>query len=600
MIILGIIGFGMNPAACLLRDGKCVAFAEEERFTRIKISEGLFPANAIRYCLSVANISLSSVDHIAFGWDVHKYPFTIGRHFLTTYLKYKTKEMNSFHKEKENASILLGLEGLTDFHPSRIMPKIKEGFRSIGWKKNISKIEFVSHHLAHAYSAYFCSNFQKAGILTIDGHGEELCTQLSIGENNTIRAVETFPIPHSLGWFYAAITEYLGFLPYRDEGKVMGLAAYGEASKKNNKWVEPLSKVLKITDNDYEVNPTFTLFGGHYYGKRYTDALVKLLTDIDPLAEPILPGEKCFLNGNVQNKYLLQHYIDIAWAAQELLERAAVKLGKRLINDYGVKNLCIAGGVGLNCKMNGEILRQTGCENIFIQPASNDAGSALGAALYVAHAYGEDVHQPLKNAYCGPEYSNDEINTVLMSCGARFKKVNDPSQEAARFLEEGKVIGWFQGRMECGPRALGNRSILANPIFPGIKDRVNKDIKFREMWRPFCPSLIEEIKNDYILNVKEASLMTVAYPMKESARKELAAIVHIDGTIRPQTVNKETNPLYHSLIARLGKKTNHSVVLNTSFNVKGEPIICNPREALRSFYSNGLDALIMGDFIINK
>ena len=461
MNILGIIGFGMNPAACLLRDGICVAFAEEERFTRIKVSEGFFPGQAIKYCLSVAGISLSEVEYIAFGWDVHKYPFVIGRRFLSSYTKYKIKEMRSFHKEKNGASFLLGLEGLVDFHPSRILPKIKEGFHSIGYSGALPKIEFISHHLAHAYSAYFCSNFQNAGILTIDGHGEELCTQLSIGENETIRPVETVPIPNSLGWFYAAITEYLGFMPYRDEGKVMGLAAYGEARKRENKWIEPLSKVVKITENSYEVDPIFTLFGGHYYGRRFTDALVSLLSSVDPCAQPVVPGETCEVNGTVQKKYLLSQYIDLAWAAQELLERCAITLGKKLITKYGTKNLCVAGGVGLNCKMNGELLRKTGCQDLFVQPASSDAGAALGAALYVAKNLGSTIRQSFENAYLGPEFDNASIQSVLDNAKLSYSKINNPAETAAQFLENGKIIAWFQGRMECGPRALGNRSILA-------------------------------------------------------------------------------------------------------------------------------------------
>lgn len=590
----------MNPAACMLQDGKCIAFVEEERFTRIKVSEGMFPAKSVAYCLSYANLTLDSIDRIAFGWDVTKYPWAMTYNFASSFLKYKIKETKSFHKQKYGSSLLLGLEGITDYYPSRIKTKILEGLRSVGIKGDIPKIEFVPHHLAHAYSAYFCSTFEKAGILTIDGHGEETCTQLSIGDRDGIKVVESFPIPHSLGWFYAAITEYLGFIPYRDEGKLMGLAAFGEKKKKSNKWIEPLSRILKISNSRYEVDPIYTLFGGHFYGKHYTDGMVRFFTSIDPQAEPISFGEKIEIEKQFKNKYLLDVYIDIAWAAQELLERAVVMLGKKLIKNYGVENLCIAGGVGLNCKMNGEIISQTGCKDIFVQPASNDAGTALGAAMYVAKQLGDNIRNPLKNVYFGPAFSNDEIYSVLKNCKINFQQIGNPDLEAAKLLKEGKIIAWFQGRMEFGPRALGNRSILANPIFPIMKDKVNNEVKYRESWRPFCPSITEETKNDYIQAPKEASFMTVAYRMQESTREKLKSVVHVDGTIRPQLVKTESNPLYHSLISNFAKLTGHSVVLNTSFNVKGEPIICTPLEAIRCFYSNGLDALIIGNFMLKK
>lgn len=600
MNILGINAFGMNPAACLLQDGKCVAFAEEERFSRVKISEGLFPGRAVKYCLSYANLTLDSIDRIAFGWDCTKYPWSMVRNFASNYFRYGRRERKSFHKQKSPATVLSVIEGLTDFHPLRIHSKILEGFRTSGFNGDIPKTEFVPHHLSHAFSTYFCSGFDRAGIITMDGHGEDICTQLSIGENDEVRVVESFPIPHSLGWFYAAITEYLGFIPYRDEGKLMGLAAFGEKRKNNNKWIEPFSKILKIGTGVYEVNPVYTLFGGHYYGKRYTDEMVKLITDIDSSAVPVAYGEKVEIGGVLKSKYLREVYIDIAWAAQYLLEQTAVMLAKKMVNRYGVENLCISGGVALNCKMNGEILRQSGCKNIFVQPASNDAGTALGAAMIVAKRFGDKIKNQLKDVYCGPGYNNDEILSVLKQCKLNFQKIEDPAHEGAELLEEGKIIGWFQGRMEFGARALGNRSILANPVFKGIKDRVNNEVKYRESWRPFCPSIIEDVKNDYIENVNEASYMIVAYHAKESMKKNIGVVVHIDNTIRPQIVKQEVNPAFFSLIINLGKRTGHPVVLNTSFNIRGEPIICRPLEAVSCFYSNGLDALIMGNFLVRK
>ncbi|MFA4889093.1 MAG: carbamoyltransferase C-terminal domain-containing protein [Candidatus Omnitrophota bacterium] len=600
MNILGIIAFGMNPAACILQDGKCISFAEEERFTRLKVSEGLFPAKAVAYCLNYAHLNLDSINRIAFGWDVKKYPWAMARNFSSTYIRYALEERRSYHARKEQSTLFSVLEGLTDYHPLKVRTKISEGLRLAGLKGGIPQIEFVPHHLAHAYSSYFCSKFDKAGILTIDGHGEDLCTQLAIGDKAEVRVVETYPIPNSLGWFYAAITEYLGFLPYRDEGKLMGLAALGEKERGSNKWIEPLGKALKIKCDKYEVDPTYTLFGGHFYGKRFTDRLVELFTHIDPLALPVSYGEKTQIDGMAQSKYLLDTYVNIAWAAQELLERAAVMLAKKLVVKFGMENLCISGGVGLNCKMNGEILRQSGCKSIFVQPASNDAGAALGAAMFVAKEHGENIRNPLENAYLGPGFTNDQIRAMLKNCKVNFRELSDPVKEAVSLLEAGRIIAWFQGRMEFGSRALGNRSILANPVFPGVKNKVNEEVKYRESWRPFCPSLADENKEDYINNPKESAFMTVAYQAKESIKEKLSSVVHADGSIRPQTVTSESNFLFHSLISNLGKSTGYPIVLNTSFNVRGEPIVCSPQEAVRCFYSNGLDALVLGNFILTK
>ena len=600
MNVLGIIGFGENPSACLVQDGKLVAFADEERFTRIKGSDGMFPGKSAAFCLSYAKIGLDAIDTIAFGWDAGKYPWTILRNFGGNYFKYKRAERRAFHKQKDSSSMVSALETVMEYNPARIRSKISDGLRAAGLSGKTPPIEFVPHHLSHAYSTYFCSGFDKAGILTIDGSGEDICTQLAIGEGDNVRVVESYPIPHSLGWFFAAITEYLGFVPYRDEGKLMGLAALGEGRRDTNKWVEPLSRVLKIGQDGYEVDPIYTKFGGHFYGSRFTDEMVKLITSIDPAAQPISYGEKVGVNGSGRSKYLLDVYVDIAWAAQELLERAAVQLARKLVTKYGTENICVAGGVGLNCKMNGEILRRSGCKNIFVQPASSDAGTALGAALYVARGLGDSIRHPMRHAYWGPEYSQDEIRSAIENSKLSYRSVNDPAEEAAKLLAEGKIAAWFQGRMEIGARALGNRSILANPAFPDMKKKVNVEVKYREDWRPFCPSLIDEARDDYIEDANEAAFMIVAYNMNAAKAQELPAVVHVDGTIRPQTVVRETNPLYHEMISNVGKRTGHPVVMNTSFNVRSEPIICTPHEALRCFHSNGLDALVIGNFVLQK
>lgn len=600
MNVLGLMAFGENPAACLLQDGVLIAFAEEERFTRLKGSDGMCPTRAIAYCLAAANLPLGGIDRIAMGWNCLKYPLHMARTFGSTYLKYRGRERRAHHEHAEGASIFSAAEALLEYHPALVREKIAQGLRAVGLQGRIPPIEFVTHHVAHAYSAYYPSPFDRAGVLTIDGSGEDICTQVAIGQGDDLRVVESVQIPNSLGWLYAAFTQYLGFIPYRDEGKVMGLAALGEERRDSNKWLEPLSRILRIEAESYTVDPLYTKFGGHFYGDRFTDELVRLITSVDPTAVPVAYGEKVHHEGRTTSKYLLDTYVDLAWALQELLERAAVMLAKKLVRDHRVENICIAGGVGLNCKMNGEILRQSGCKNIFVQPAASDAGSALGAALVVARQLGDRIKHPLAHVYYGPGFDDAAIHAALKQCKVNFRQTDDPALEAADLLEDGKIVAWFQGRMEVGARALGGRSILANLLVPGIKDRVNAEVKYRESWRPFCPSMTAEAAGDYLQAPNEARFMTVAYRSTESAVKKLPAIVHVDGTMRPQTVGAEANPLFHRLLTEMGRRTGHPVVMNTSFNVRSEPIICSPLEAVRCFYSNGLDALVIGDFVLTK
>jgi carbamoyltransferase len=601
--ILGINGFGRHTSVCLLCDGKLVAFVESERFTRYKGDDRAFPIRAIQYCMVQGNVTLAQIDRIAFGWDATKYPWQMLRFLGANYIKYRSPTAPQRPARSDGfggSAILRALDSVMAYTPATLTTKISLGLRAAGFKDPIPPVEFVNHHLAHAYSTYFCSPFNKAGILTLDGSGEDVCTQLSIGEGDDVRVVESVPVPHSLGWFYAAITQYLGFTPDMDEGKLMGLAAYGEARRQNNKWVDVLSKVIRTGKGSYEVDPQYTKLGGHSYGSHFSDQLVDLLTSVDPLAVPIGLGEKAEIDGRLQGKYLADMYVDIAWAAQHLLEQAGIMLARKLVDEYQVKHLCLAGGVALNCKMNGEILQNSGCEEVFVQPAASDDGVALGAALYVAKQLGEDIRNPLVHSYFGPEFSNDEIRQALENAKLSYEKTNDPAKTAVDFLERGKIVAWFQGRMEFGPRALGNRSILANPVTSCIHNAVNEQVKYRESWRPFCPSLTVESKQRYLEKAKFSPFMIVAFTMPEEVRSDLRSVVHVDGTIRPQTVTPESNPLYHELISGLGKRTGHPIVLNTSFNVRGEPVVCSPLDATRCFYSSGLDALVMGDFVLKK
>ena len=600
MNILGMIGFGWNPGACLLMDGKLIAFAEEERFTRLKGSHGFFPGKAIEYCLREGKLGLSDVHRIAFAWDASRYPYQVLGAMAGQYLKYRSAAAKAYTREKSRSSVLTAFANILKWTPAKLREEIKLGLRAQGFKGDIPPIEFISHHLSHAYSTYFCSPFKEAVVLTLDGHGEDYCTQLAIGTGEQLTVKESVLIPHSLGWFYAAFTEYLGFIPYRDEGKLMGLAALGEERREQNPWRDRLKKIIRTANGTYEVDPISTRIGGHYYGERFTDALTKFITDFDPEMEPIAYGEKSMIDGQVQSKYLLPKYIDLAWAVQDKLEEVAKAIATRAVRHYGIANLCVAGGVALNCKMNGELLHSTPTERIFVQPAAHDAGASIGAAMVVAQMHGDSIRNELEHVYYGPGYSNDEIRTALDGCKIAYTPCDNIAERVAESLAEGKIVGWFQGRMEFGARALGGRSILANPVIPGIKDQVNHQVKYRESWRPFCPSLCTEYKDEYLEGAAEAPFMIVAFPVHPDKRELIPATVHVDGTVRPQTVSKTVNPLFYQLIETLGKHTGHPVVLNTSFNVRGEPIICTPLEAVRCYFSTGMDALAIGDFLLQK
>ena len=600
MNVLGLIGFAWNPAACLLVDGKLVAFAEEERFTRLKSSHGFFPGKAVEYCLREGNLKLSDVDRIAFGWEASKYPYRVLRTMTEQYLKYYARERHAYHRQPGGRNVLTALLNLTLWTPSRLQEEIKLGLRAQGLTGEIPPIDFVSHHLAHAYSTYYCSPFREALILTLDGSGEDNCTQLAIGQGEQVTVKETIPIPHSLGWFYAAFTEYLGFTPYCDEGKLMGLAALGEARKDRNPWRDRLNKVLRPANGLYEVDPVYTRMGGHYYGARFTDALVKYITDFDPELEPVAYGEKCLIDGKPQSKYLLPTYVDLAWAVQDKLEEVTKAMVTRAVREYGIRNLCVAGGVGLNCKMNGALLQSTPIDQIFVQPASSDAGTALGAAMITAQRHGDAIRNELEHVYYGPGFSNDEIKKDLDGCKIAYEVCDNIAERVADHLAAGDIVGWFQGRMEFGSRALGGRSILANPLIPAMKDKVNNQVKYRESWRPFCPSLLSEAKEAYLEGADEAPFMIVAFPVQDEKRDLIPAAVHVDGTVRPQTIKGSANPLFYQLIKALEKHTGHPVVVNTSFNVRGEPIICTPLEAIRCYFSTGLDVLAIGDFLLKK
>ncbi len=603
MIVLGIFAFGMNPGACLLRDGELVAFGEEERFSRLKGSHGMFPGRAITACLQQEGLELNEVDHVAFAWDAHKYPYRMLRVIARQYLKFKGKSGGKRGGAKKGttglggggANLLTVLSNLLKYSPNRLLEEIRFSLRATGYRGELPPIEFVPHHLCHAYSTYFTSPFDDALVLTVDGSGEDICTQVAVGEGSTLRVTKSTAIPHSLGWYYAAFTAYMGFIPYRHEGKLMALAGLGHERAEQNPWPDRLGEILNVSSGSYQVDPTYTRFGAHSHAERFTDKLIDFVTGFDPKLKPL-----GFRDGRASQRLLDPDYVDLAWGVQHQLERAAAEVVRGAANQTVSRNLCVAGGVAMNCKMNGSLLEGAGVERVYGFPACHDAGSSIGAAMYIASQAGDKIKRPLKSAQLGPEYSNDEIRDVLQFSKVSFSACDDISERTATLLSEGKLVGWFQGRMEMGPRALGGRSILADSSFPGISDKLNDSVKSRETWRPFCPSVLAERASELFAGSADAEFMTVALPAKEGAREELREVMHVDGTARPQAVTEEASPIYHRLLKEAEARSGKPFLLNTSFNVSGEPIVCNPAEALRSFYACGLDALAIGDFLVEK
>ncbi len=602
MNVLGIFGFGMNPAACLLRDGELVAFCEEERFSRVKTSPDQFPGRAVQFCLSHAELDLGDVDRIAFAWDTHKYPFLMLKKLAGQYARHRSRAQSGGGRSLNHSSTLSSaLLNVLKYTPGRLEREIQLGLRERGIKGAMPKIEFVPHHLCHAYSTFFASPFDEALILTLDGSGEDICTQIAVGRAGKVEIMESTPIPHSLGWYYAAFTAYFGFLPYRHEGKLMGLAGLGHARADGNPWVERLEPVLTLDDSGYRVDPTFTRFGVHSHAERFTDKLVKLITSHDPKLTPVSALEDSQNAEGPPPRYLDPAYVDLAWGVQARLEHVVRELAKRAAHKHGGhRNLCIAGGVGLNCKLNGALLSTDEFDGVFVQPASNDAGSALGAAMAVAEAAGDKIQRPLEHVNYGPEFGNAELRDFFQHCKVPAYESSDITTSVAEELARGKLVGWFQGRAEFGPRALGSRSILASPYLENVSDRLNLAVKGREPWRPFCPSILAEDAPDYFEGCTKAPFMTTAFQVKEEKRKDLAAATHVDGSARPQTVSESATPLFHQLLCEFRDRTGLPALINTSFNFAGEPIVSSPRDALRVFYSTGLDVLAIGDFILRK
>ena len=590
--ILGISAFYHDSAACILIDGKIIAAAQEERFTRKK-HDPSYPYNAIEFVLKFANLKLSNVDQIVF----FEKPFLKFERLLETYVAFAPKGFTSFVK----AMPLWIKEKL--FQKNFLFNKLKEHDKNY---KSDENIFFSDHHLSHAASAFFPSPFKDAVILTADGVGEWATTTLAIGKNNSLEIKKEIHFPHSLGLLYSAFTYYAGFKVNSGEYKLMGLAPYG-----NPIYVNKIKQLV-----DIKKDGTFRLDQKYF---NYATGLTMTNREFHNLF-----GQK---PRNAQNEKITQFHMDIAASIQKVTEEIMINLAKSIRTQYDIKNLCLAGGVALNCVANGKILEEKIFDNIWIQPAAGDAGGSLGAALALWHIDQGNKRlvnpkDDMKGSYLGTEFNQDEIEKELNFLGANFEilKNEELIDKTAELLSNENAIGWFQGRMEFGPRALGCRSILGDPRSDKMQKNLNLKVKYRESFRPFAPSILKEdlsewfdmnVESPYMLfvaNIKSNKKIKMTNKQKELfgidklniKRSEIPAVTHVDYTARIQTVSKEINSRFYDLISKFKNKTGCPVLVNTSFNVRGEPIVNSPTDAFNCFMGTELDYLVIGNCILDK
>jgi carbamoyltransferase len=590
--ILGISAFYHDSAAALVRDGEIVAAAQEERFTRKKHDAG-FPARAVEYCLSEEGIRLDEVDHVVF----YDKPFLKFERLLETYIAFAPRGLRSF----QMAMPLWLREKL--FQKDLLREELKKfGGEGIDWEK---RLLFTEHHLSHAASAFFPSPFEDAAILTMDGVGEWATTSLAQGHGNRLEITKEIHFPHSLGLLYSAFTYYTGFKVNSGEYKVMGLAPYGEP-----RFAQLIFDHLLDVKSDGSFRLNLDYFD-YCTGLRMTNAKFDALFGA-PARQP--------------EELLTQRHMDLAASVQAALEEVVLRMTRALAQETGATNLCLAGGVALNCVANGKILRDGSFRNIWIQPAAGDAGGALGAALAAYYLYKKQPRTSgcdrMKGSYLGPSFAQPDIEARLTAAGAKFTVLDDVAliDACVEALAGEKAVGWFEGRMEFGPRALGGRSILGDPRSPQMQSVLNLKVKYRESFRPFAPSVLrEEVSCWFEMDVDSPYMLLVAdvvgsrrKPMTDEQQKlfgieklniprsDIPAVTHVDYSARVQTVHRETNPLYHALLTAFQKRTGCPVLVNTSFNVRGEPIVCTPEDAFRCFMGTEIEALAVGNCFLRK
>jgi carbamoyltransferase len=591
--ILGLSAFYHDSAAVLVEDGRIVAAVQEERFTRKKQDAG-FPKHAAQYCLTAGGCSLSDLDHIVF----YDKPFLKFERLLETYLAFAPRGFTSFRM-----AIPLWLREKL-FQKSLLRNELH---RLDGSADAADKLLFTEHHLSHAASAFFPSPFQEAAVLTLDGVGEWATAALAVGSGNNLEIIKELHFPHSLGLLYSAFTYYIGFKVNSGEYKVMGLAPYGEPRF-----------TQKILDNIVELKPD----GTFWLDQSYFDYCTGLTMTNDKFAalfgEPVRGPEKL----------LTQFHMDIAASIQAVTEEVVLRLARSVATETGAKNLCLAGGVALNCVANGKVLRDGKFEGIWIQPAAGDAGGALGAALVAYHVLGQHPRSvtpgkdTMQGAFLGPGFGQKDTEERLTAAHARFKILSDDEiiEATAQELAAGKAVGWMQGRMEFGPRALGARSILGDPRSPTMQQTLNLRIKYRESFRPFAPSVLREDMSQWFDMDFDSPYMLFVAPVSKQHRIEMTAeeqtlfgidklnvprskipaVTHVDYSARIQSVHADTNPRYHSLLTRFKSLTGCPVLVNTSFNVRGEPIVHTPEDAFRCFMGSEIEILVVGNCFLRK
>jgi carbamoyltransferase len=558
LISLGINYSNMHDSsACIARDDEIVFAVAEERLSRMK-HDARFPVLAIRACLDFAGIGVEDLGFVCQSWPM---PGVLLRHDLKCMLS-GSLPLNS----TDLINLIRGYASGTSQEGGR--KPFLQNFGPTG-----AQFRFVDHHLAHAISAYAFSGFDNAAVLVLDGRGAWEATSLWRGCDGRLEHVWTIPWPNSLGLFYAQFTQYLGFTPYSDEWKVMGLAPYGEPGVNLREFIIP-------DDNPYRVSSRLLI-------AKEAAPTAAIEARLGPKRAP-------------ESEIDVRHK-NLAFAVQDACERAMLTLAEAAVKRTGCRDLCLAGGVALNSKANGKILASGLIDRIFIQPAAGDDGVCVGAALSpYLDSGGKLPVRRMRHAYLGPEFGDGGIEKALETYKLRRARVANPAKVAAEMLADGKILGWFQGRMEFGPRALGSRSILADPRDPGMNAKVNNAVKFREWWRPFAPSMLAEVASEYLELATESPFMVLTAQVKPEKRSVIPSVTHVDGSARPQTVERDINPLYWQLIREFGDRTGVPVVMNTSFNLRGEPIVCTPTDAVRTFYSSGMDALVMGSYVVEK
>jgi carbamoyltransferase len=571
---LGIHRGGSDPAVALVTDGKLIAFSEEERHIRFKHADGMYPIRALQYCLSQAGIGIESIETVAVNWNLEAY--TNGEMFGFI------AEWNSVY---ETDSATQAWQHMT---LNRYNISAHQAHHVFQWRRHFGSRNFPSiigfpHHFTHAFHAALQSGHSESIVITMDGSGDQHCTVVWHQSGRELKPLYEVRIPHSLGWFYAAFTEYLGFEAYDGEYKVMGLAAYGSP---NLQLRALIAKILfpSVDGIGYCLDPQYIHYGEHSYSERFTDGLADLLK-----APPRVPtGE------------LTDWHSDLAYEVQFALEACVLRLATWAVKKTGSTIVCTSGGVAHNVKMNSSLLTIGGVDSVFPHPLCSDPGGAAGAALLACFAATGAVPEVLTTVAVGPEVRDAEIGQALVNAKCVFTRPRDICKAVAQELACGRIVAWCQGRMEAGPRALGQRSILADPRHVKIRDRVNAAIKYREPWRPFCPSMKADAASRYFIRYCKAPFMTLAFPVTDCARIEIPGVVHVDGTARVQFVERDIQPLFYQLLDEFEKLTGIPVLLNTSFNVKGEPIVCTANDALRTFWSTGLDSMALGGFLLQK